>query len=240
MEPNRYTQVSNAAGERYQTVLNTFRGMLHAALGEPFSGAAAERLRSDAAEVARMYLRSETPIIEDVITETAQRSLETAQRDLGVQVASGIPDVWSAFLDANIEFLTSEVRSQLSRDIEMLVRRYREFGLETQMRRFSTDLAPDRTRFYYRDRVGRLYPSTKFIRTVWRHTNVTTAAELYVLEVASAGINEVEVTHPDPNSRWSGMIIGLNDSSKAPAFIDVRDEVFHPQTEVSLKPHVPS
>lgn len=241
MTPNRYTEVSHQAGVRYQTVLSTFRGMLFAFLAQPFSIRMAADLRRNAVEVGRMFIRSEEPLIEEALEESARSAVETAQRDLGLTVRAEISSAQSAFLAQHNDYLLSEVQAQLSRDVEMLVRRYREFGLEAHLNQTAGEglIAPrvttDRTRFYFRDRVGRLYPSQKFIRSVWRHSLVTIGAEFYCMEAVSAGAQEVEVVHPDVGSRFNGLRIGLTERSSAPAFIDVRDEVFHPQSQAVLK-----
>jgi hypothetical protein len=246
MHPNRYTELSLKASDRYQAVLTTFRGMLFGALSEPFSERAADQLRKQAVEVGRMFLRSEVPLIEEAVTDSAQDALETVRVDLGVTVAQTIPDRLSAFLHAHMDYLESELRAQLSRDVEALIKRYREHAIEAHLARVTTGqyVAPkaitaDKSRFYFRDRVGRLYPSTKFVRTTWRQTLLVVAAEFYALEAAELGATSVEVIHEDKNAAVNGMLISL-DGSFEPAFLDVRDEVFHPQAQVVLKAHVPS
>lgn len=232
MDPNRYTVVSARAGERYHAVLTTFRGMLFAFLNERFSVGRADDLRRDADEVGRMFLRSETPLILEEVTRTAQDALWTVQDQSGVQRTADISDTLNAFLTQHCDYLENELRVQLSRDAEMLVRRYREFALEAQLNG-SANL--ERARFYFRDRVGRQYPSQQFVRSVWRHTLVMVAAECFALEAADQGIHEIETLSPDPESRWANFAIGLTDTVAAPSFSEVRDEVFHPQSQVTLR-----
>lgn len=246
MHPNRYTELAHQASDRYQAVLATFRGMLYGVLSDPFSERTADQLRKQAVEVGRMYLRAEVPLIEEAVTESAQDALDSVHADLGVSVAQDVPDRLSAFLHAHMDYLENELRAQLSRDVEMLVRRYREHALEAHLARVTNSgfaapsaITADKSRFYFRDRMGRLYPSTKYVRTSWRHTLLVIAAEFYALEAAELGATTVEVIHEDSHAAVNGMRISL-DGSFEPTFLDVRDEVFHPQAQVVLRAHVPT
>lgn len=244
MNPEGYTQSAFKAAERYQSLLTTFRFMLMGSLSDPFSAKRADELRAAAVDVGRTYYRTERTIIEQEVRASAQNALQTAQRDLGVRVADDIPDALSAFLEQHIAYLDGEVRTQLSRDVEMLVRRYREFAIEAQLTANAVGFnmtapvqvgAQDKARFYFRDRQGRLYPSQKFIRSVWRHTLLTVGAEFYLLEAASRGVQQAEVVHPEPNHQFNGTVIELSNLGGGQTFIDVRDEIFHPQSNATLR-----
>lgn len=235
MNPTRYTEVAIKASERYQAVLTTFRGMLFAFLNEQFSAARADELRANAVEVGRMFFRTEETFIADEVRRTAQDALRTAQEQIGVTPTSELPTAFSAFLEQHEDYLRSELQAQLSRDVEMLVRRYREAALESHLFGAArSNIGGDRARFYFRDRVGRLYPSQKFVRSVWRHSLVTVGAEFFALECADRGETEIEVVS-EPQSHWNGLRIGIHPNSTAQPFGEVREEVFHPQSQVTLK-----
>lgn len=235
MNPTRYTEVSAQASERYQAVLTTFRGMLFAYLNESFSASRASELRSNAVDIGKMFFRSEQAIIEEELHRTALDALWTVEDQIGVQRSKEVSDTFSAFLTQHMDYLESELRAQLSRDVEMLVRRFREVALEKHLGAAARLDVGGVSRFHFRDRVGRLYPSQKFVRSVWRHSLVMVGAEFFALEAADRGYSEIEVVSQDKSSRWTGLKIGLSDASPEPSFSDVRDEVFHPQTQITLK-----
>lgn len=244
MDPVRYTEIALDAGERYLGVLQTFRSMLFAAEAQAFTNARANALRNSAIDVSRAFLVSERDHIETALRETALEAIRSAQTDVAVAPVSNLPESFEAFLTQSESFLETELASQLTRDAEALVRRYREFAVETNLAMKGRQMTPraaiaaialqanDKMKFQFRDRGGRLYASQKFIRTVWRQTMVSLAAEFYLLEAADRGAQVVEVQHPDSNSAWNGYEIDLNDLA---AFIDIRDEAFHPQSNATLK-----
>jgi hypothetical protein len=235
MNPTRYTEVSTKASDRYQAVLTTFRGLLFAFLNEEYSSRRADELRSQAVDVGRMYFRTEDQFISNEVHQSAQEALSTVKEQLGLAGSADIQDRYAAFLENHEEFLRSEVQAQLSRDVELLVRRYREAALERHLYGSGRpSIGNDRLRFFFRDRAGRLYPSQKFVRSVWRHSLVTIGAEFFALEAADRGAIEIEV-QAEPQSQWNGLRIGISLSSNETPFSDVREEVFHPQTQVTLK-----
>lgn len=245
MNPKRYTQAAEDASQRYLNVLAALRSLLFASLAQPYSQAGVANLRAGANGVARTFLKTEVALIEDEMRRTAQDALGRAQSDLSVSPVSDIPEALDAFLEQSERFLEMEVTAQLTRDVEALVQRYREYAIETQLTAMSVRgrvgaaqvgaVDRERVRFYFRDRGGRLYPSQKFIRTVWRKALVSLGAEFYLLEAVSRGATSAIVVHPDPKHRFNGFEVSTNALSGQPSFIDVRDEIFHPQSEAVLK-----
>ena len=88
----------------------------------------------------------------------------------------------------------------------------------------------------YRD-VTRKYVLDEEVRAFMQESNpwALRAISERLLEAADRGEAEIEVESPDPQSRWNGLRIGLSNTSNAETFGEVRDEVFHPQTQVTLK-----
>jgi hypothetical protein len=244
MNPNRYTEIATQAGERYVEILHTFRSLLFSAQAQPFTNARANRLRSTALDIGRSFLVGEKDHIYSALRETAQQTVRSAQTDVSVSPVSELPQNFEAFLEQSESFLATELATQLTRDAESLVRRYREFAVEADVAARTRGVnmraavaavgmsASDRLKFQFRDRGGRLYASQKFIRTIWRQTLVAVGAEFYLLEAADRGATKIEIVHPDPHSAWHGYEIDLTDTA---SFLDIRDEAFHPQSNAILK-----
>lgn len=244
MNPSAFTQAAELAASRYQVVLQAMRSLLFNSMAAPFSQRSAQELRANAISIGETYFRTERDIVEQGLRTAATDSIKTAQTDIAVSTTSTLSDVQEALLEQSVDYLLTAIRAQLLRDVETLVQRYREFSIEAQIGAYAAGHTgsnvrlgydQDRVRFYFTDRAGRLYPSQKHIRTVWRQTLVTLSAEFYLLEAAERGCKACLVEHPDPDSRWAGFEISLTGSRDASSFIDVRDDIFHPNSNSILK-----
>lgn len=173
MDPNRYTQLADQAGERYINMLAVFRSLLFQAQPHPFTNSSAKALKQGALTVARSFMTTEMEHISSALRETALESIRTAQTDVSVSPVSGVPKDLEAFLAQSESFLEGELSSQIMRDADSLVKRYREFAVEANLVQRSTGASPrqavaavgnvasERVRFQFRDRGGRLYASSK-------------------------------------------------------------------------------
>lgn len=244
MDPIAYTRASHRAAERYTVVLAAFKSVLFAYMGQPFAEASMRALRINVKKLAATYLETETDLIRTALTDTAQNAQEQVLEDLNAISAATIPEALKPFLEQSVDHLSVEVEAQLSRDVEALVRRYREFALEAQLAAYSRGLVKpavtigqgdqNTVRFYFRDRAGRVTASEGFIKTAWRQSLVSLGAEFYLLEAVNRGATKVVVVNPDPNHEFQGREISLTDED-GQSFTDLRDQIFHPNTDSVLK-----
>lgn len=244
MEPQVYTQEADDASSRYLVVLQAWRSLLSNSLSSPFSQKAVEELRANAVSIGETYFATERKLVKEALQNAAETAQKSAQTDLSLNPVSDITDVKEAFLEQSEEHLLGQIRAQLLRDIETLIQRFREFAIEAHIgaaaRGFSTPsvrlgFEQDRVRFYFRDRAARLYPSQKHIRTIWRQSLVSIGAEFYAMEAAERGCKSCVVEHLNPDSKWFGMTINLGGARDGNSFIELRDEVFHPNSDAMLK-----
>jgi hypothetical protein len=241
MDPTAYTKASNRAAERYSIVLAAFRSLLFGHMGRPFSEVSMRTLRAEASSIARTFADSETDLIRTTLSDTAQNAQEAVLGDLDAVSGATIPEALKPFLEQSVEHLSLEIAAQLSRDVEALVRRYREYALEAQLAAYSRGLikpavtmGDQQVSFHFRDRAGRLTPSEGFIRIAWRQSLVSLGAEFYLLEAVNRSATKVIVVNPDPSHKWQGQEISLT-GEEGRSFTDLRDEIFHPNTDSVLK-----
>lgn len=244
MNPAAYTTASEKAAERYLVVLAALQSVLFAYMAQPFSEASMRALRMKAKAVAQTFAETEVTLIRMSLTDTAQNAQERVLDDLDVISGATIPEAQKAFLEQSVDHLSLEVRSQLSRDVETIVLRYREQALEAQLAAYARGLVKpaitigqgdqNETRFYFRDRAGRQSKSDSFIRVAWRQSLVSLGAEFYLMEAVNRGAKQIIVTHPDPEHQFQGVEISLTDED-GQSFTDIRDTIFHPMTSCVLK-----
>lgn len=244
MNPNTLTEIATQASTRYQSVLDTFRGLLAGAQTRAFSMLVVSGLRKQAQSVALAYLQVERDHIEEQLLGVAQEALGRARSDFGVLSGADVPLNLQAFLEQSGAYLEGEIRAQLFRDIEAAVSRYREFAVAAELRSRSAGVSigqaiasinsDQRLKFNFRDRIGRLYPAQKFIRSVWRHTMLLVSTEFYMLEAASYGAATFTLDHPDQTATWAGTVINL-DATSPLSFQEVRAEVFHPNSNYTAR-----
>lgn len=238
--------LSVKAGERYVNFLLSLRGVLSASSGVPVKdNRAFANIRMGSYEVAQTFMESEVEFFERDLQSLQDRARALAQSD----VLSGAPSktlVLSDYADELVTWFRQELRSQIERDINTAVQKRREIALDATLMARSKgyseevayQLASSRrggVNFYFKDRAGRKYPSQKFIRQLYRQGLITIAIESYALEAAAYGVAELEIVHPDNNHGYVGERITLVEKPNMLTLAEVRDEVFHPNSNAFLR-----
>lgn len=239
-------ELSVKAGERYVNFLMSLRGVLASTRSTPPKDTRAfSAIRTGSYEVARVYMDTEIEFLD----RDLNRLQEHARALVRTEVLSGPPSSTYALSDYSEEIVTwfrQELRSQIERDINSAVQKRREIILDATITSRTKgvplleayELALTRregVNFYFTDRSGRRYPSQKFIRQLFRHTLLTAAVETFALEAASYGVTELEITHPDKNHSFNGELITLVETPNVLTLADVRDDVFHPNSNAFLR-----
>mgnify|MGYP001298923751 CR=1 FL=1 len=237
------------ASDRYVAFLNNLRGQLWTALRkDPTDMRSRDALFRDVHALAVTFLDQERPTLHQAVEEVAQDALQRVALDLGVSVSQKLQNAFLTDYRDNIaHFLLQEFMTQLDRDIHQVMRKYEELGLQVFMER-QTSATPEEAHFrvlmnanesmsfYFRDRSSRKLNSQKYIRTVVRHALVTVWTQLYAMEATSYSASHLTVEHPD-KAKYDGLKLGFVDSQGLPTLMDVKDEIFHPQTKAYLKAH---
>ena len=234
------------AGDRYVNFLLSLRSVLNSSLKVRAEDARAfAAIRSGAYEVAQVFLDAELEHLEVALEDARERALELA-RD---EVLSDDPTTEIAVTDYLEELLTwfrMELRSQIERDVNVLIAKRRELALAAATSAWSRGrdvqaafenlIASGREKvdFYFTDRSGRRYPAQKFYRQLFRHAALTFAVETFVMEVAAFGVDTVFVAHPDHNNSFHGEAVSLVGDANVLSLADIRDDVFHPNSNAFL------
>lgn len=232
------------AGERYVDVLNSFRNLLWNAMRQnPSDFRSRTYLKEASLERARVYRDTEIAAFDFALETVASQVEERIRQETGVPIRLEEIEYVGQYLDDIRSFFATELTSQLQRDIGQLERRLSDFSLEYFMaertlndpvQAHMTALIDTREqmKFYFKDRSGRRHLSQKFIRTTTRHSLLIAGVELYSIAASYVG-NHMEVTHPD--GKVNGMKIGFTRAQGYPLLSDVREEVFHPNSDAFLK-----
>lgn len=246
---NRLSEIAEAAAERYLSVIFALRGAYDTALNaiDPLAPAINRQLHSTAFRVARAHLESEDAFAQEAVWEIAAQSVADALRDLGLgHVAQDVPEALSDHLSAVYEHVRSEIAVQLERDASAITQKHRKLGLQVKTYAAANGwseaatlvhlrLAERTLKFYFRDRQGRKWPSQKYVRTVWRHALLALYNEVYLFTLAERGQTRAVVWHPDPNSRYAGEVIALDDEPSLPSYEDIKEDAFHPNSDAVLR-----
>ena len=234
------------ASERYVGLLNDFRGMLRSAMGrDPADTRTRGLLKRSLLDRASTYRDIEIAMLEleiDTVTQSARDQVLT-DLDLDDKTQLSIIDEYKERL---LEHASTELTSQIQRDMAQTLRTLEEFRLEVFMQRQrgipdedahakALMNAREATQYFFRDRAGRNHKSQKFVRTMVRHTLLVGAMEVYAMHAAAYGADHLEVVHPDQNATYAGMRIGFRREQDLPLVADLKEDVFHPNSNATLK-----
>ena len=244
---NSIREIAEAAAQRYNNAILSFKGAYDSALDRPdvFSQRAVEILSNDLYHVGEVYMRTETVLIENEVRETLLNARRDARSDLRIDIAEKETSLSDAHLSAIQEHIRLEIATQLERDIQFVIKRYRQLALRVEIHRNATGwqygasltqvkMQEKALKHYFRDRAGRKIPSQRFVRMLWRQELIHGYMRAYILEMSAFGVKELKIWHPNQDHRAYGQIVSLVEDGQS--FEDIKDDVFHPNTEALLKP----
>ncbi len=251
IDHSRLSFLAERASERYLLVLQSLRGILAQALNRPDPSASALRsfIREEAIRIAEVFLESEHREIIANMQSIACLASADAFRSLGADVVRNESSgAVVELLDAQEKYLLSEIAVQLERDIAGLLKHWHMAALQIhrleRLYRLSREAAIARFRiseqqklkFWFKDRHGRRYPSQKYVRTVMRGALLDLAVNAFLGVMADAGVSQLAVIHQDTKHSYFGLTVSVVDDGVDPFIEDVRDDVFHPNSEAWLTP----
>ena len=88
--------------------------------------------------------------------------------------------------------------------------------------------------FFFHDRRNQKWPSRKFIRAVWRHHLLTAFNEVTLLTLAEHGVTTARIEHINPKADSNGLLVAMNSSTELPTYAEIRNEIFHPNSDAIL------
>lgn len=249
MITKRLSEIAEGAGERYLTVIFALRGSYDRALSanSPLAPQTNKLLSRDVFNISRMHLESEEKWLEELVWEVASQAITDALQalDLGNSSPDGM-DALSDHLSAIWEHLRSEIAVQLERDASAIVQKHRKLGLQVKTQANATGWSESATlihlrmsdralKFYFQDRAGRKWPSQKYVRTVYRGTLLALYNEVYLFTLAERGQRRAMIWHSDPNHRYAGTLIALDDDPKLTTYESIKEDAFHPNSDAVVR-----
>ena len=244
----RLSELADSAGDRYGQLLDTLRGMQMRLLeihGARHSFVAA--LGEEAYAIARSYLENESAHISQAIEEIASDARTDAGQQLQYREALEETEALSELLSETERYLYNVIAIQIERDIATL----REQGRQTltqirhsaslQNQSFRSALIQHRisnareTEFFFYARNAAKWPSRRYIRTSWRHTLLSVYNETIIALLVEHGETAARIDHPDASYHAQGRVISLIDGAALPTYLEVRNELFHPNSDAILR-----
>lgn len=244
----KMTPAADAAGARYQTLVDAWQRIYTEALDNPAFGAGSvfERAQDQAYEVARDYLAAEQERIGDAIGEIVSEALSDAHRALSVEHAHELPGPAGELLSATQGYLLREISIQIERDIAALLQGLRNTAIQVSLMARAKGLSPraalmqhrigsnESLAFHFRDRRNAKWHSRLFIRSVWRQALLSVFNEITLCVLADHGIETAEVFHAHAKAGVHGQELAISANTALPTYGEVRGEIFHPNAEAIL------
>jgi hypothetical protein len=239
---------AEAAAQRYDLLVEGWRALYMRALNEPDFGTPRQltRIAGQAYSMARTYLDTETQMITDVSDRISQTALHETTVQLDSQPVDGLGKVIVNHVSSSGDYLRSQIAVQIERDIATLKNSISRLHLAIHLSALGSRMSEqsaltqykvsgsDKLNFYVYDRSSKKWISRRLVRTIWRQHLLGIYNETVLMTLADHGIDQAVVQHANPQSDVHGMGISLNANSSLPTYLDVRDEVFHPNADAIL------
>ena len=250
MNAAHLTAAAERAGVRYTTLLGAFGTVFahFAGMSDPGSDGVRKAAVAQSYSLAERYLVSEADYISSDIERQRDGAIKETLTALGV--SDGLAsETTIEHADLIASELEGTLRVQLERDISALVKGLRDIALRASLvgrargiSRLSAlaamraDNAPQTPQFAFLDRAGRRWSSERLIKTVWRHALVLTWNETALLTMSEYNVTDAQIEHPDENYAELGTVISLAENAAGITWSQVRDDLFHPNSNAWLTP----
>lgn len=248
MIQNEFTRYAESASARYDMLTDSFRQLYTNAFTQADFGSWAQMVRivKEAYQIAEIYLDNERETIDRILFDIATEAHQTTIREIASIDASELPERVSEHLGVTQRYLVDEIIAQVHRDIAQIRQRLQTAALEVSLSARSRAIPERRAliefrignqsdlSFTFHDRTSRRWSSKKFIRAVWRHTLLAAYNESVMLTLADHGITDAIVSTVDAQAEAAGMRISFSSNSALPTYSEIRDTVFHPNSNAIL------
>lgn len=250
MIQNRLTLEAEAGAQRYTLLLDSWRAMFSAALRSRDFGTnrSSIDLIQEAYAAADTFLEAEREHIFRVVDEIASEAHTASVSVLRSDTADALSPAQQEHLDAIESYLTNELVAQVHRDIAQIRSSLRAVVLRVKTQAAASGKSErialveylidstDRLDFTFSDRSARRWDSKKFIRALWRQTLLAVYNEVTLHVIAEHGLTLADVSSPEGIKQT----ISIAYSPDHELYDDVRNQLFHPNSNNFLVPHVPA
>lgn len=248
MIQNTLSHEADQASARYALLTDGWQGLFETALNqEDFGSPNAMRKVIEAATISgQAFIDQEFYIANSVADDIAVEAHQTTLREIASNDTEKLTESVTDHLSAAVGYLTEEIVAQVHRDISNMRQTMRNVAFEVSIASRSRGISQRKAMIEYRlgsstkmdfafmDRGNRKWSSRKFIRTLWRHTLLSVYNETVMMGLADHGIREAKVSHVDPNAESHGMVIAFGSNSSLPNYSEIRDTIFHPNSNAVL------
>ena len=239
---------AEAAAQRYGLLVEGWRALYQSALDRSDFGTPRQMLRitEEAYAMGHRFLDTERIEVQRATREIALEAHRATLAEIGAESADELADAASEHLSDAESYLTHEITIQIERDIAFLKQSLRKAYLQVAVASRAQGIAPKAAliqyrignaaelHFFFHNRGGQKWPSRKFIRGVWRHHLLAVYNEIVLMDLADHGFDRAEVRHLNPDAHSNGMQISMHTGSALPTYSEIRNEVFHPNSDAIL------
>lgn len=239
-----FEREADAARERHSAFILAMAGETHRAMTGPyaFTAMGARHLKSALVEFGWSHVEQEEQRAGAIFEALSERAQKLVKLHLGLSVAQKHEGALSELLsdpeDASASYLKGEIVAQVNRDVNQVVRHYRDASLRVMMRAdLGTETTADakikvmldeinaKRRLWFRDRAGRKIPSQKHVRRTWRSTLRDHWVSAYMTSLAAYGEKDALIWHEDPSHSSFGEVMKIGE----PGYdLDDYEQTFHP------------
>jgi hypothetical protein len=228
---------ANAFADRYAAFLGNMKGAYQARiLNRNINYKTIKSFEVEANKIAALYLTNE--IEQCTRAENAIRQFiesDFAAFDLDAAVLDN--QEYMDYLTSFTSYVYSCIRHQVTKDILFATQKLRVESLklinnnQNYMQLVMNYKEPE---FTFNDAVGRALPSKKYIRTLVRDYFVKSYNDIFVENLVIHNIDEVAVDHIDQMHKDKGLVLSINDAENDLNYFNVRDRIFHPNSNAVL------
>jgi hypothetical protein len=249
MNGSRLTAAAERAGQRYAILLAALESVFtqHASSPQPGSQRAKRLALMAGYNLAEVYLGEEDELIRAGLAQEQEDATLVTLEAMNLEYEPA-GDRVAEHVETIAQELENSLRVQLERDLASMTRGLRDMALRAQLMASARGVSRSsalnylrsdgtaRPQFVFQDRAGKRWPSPKLVRTVWRQALVFTWNETALLTMAERGVTEAVIEHPDPQHAENGVVISLAEGPGDLTWDQVREDVFHPNTNAWLEP----
>lgn len=248
MIQSHLTQEAEAGSQRYGLLVASWRGVYDRVRSQARLASAADinDALHEAQTVGSIFLRNEREHIDRIASQIVREAHQTTSDEIEIIATHELTDEAGELLSDTIEYLVGQLRLQIMRDLASLEVELRRAILELRVSSRSRGVSFRRAlverqisangsiEFGQHDRASRKWASTKVVRLIWRHTLLSLYNETVLVLLADHGITQAQIVHVNPSSQFHGLRLALHPASDLPTYGELRDEVFHPNSDAIL------
>jgi hypothetical protein len=243
-----FTIEAEAAAQRYGLLVEAWRALYANMLSNPNFGSpkASADIWARAYEIANSYIEGERQAIANSFEGIVREALRATGAELGLAVASEMTDAISAHADDVRGYLLHELLVQIERDILFLKSTLGRMALQVSLAARASGKTTRAAlltyqvgnqadmQFLFHDRRGNKWPSQRFVRAVTRHALITIYNETVLQVLADHGLSTAVISHLSAQADANGMKVSLLPGSSLPVYGEIRNEVFHPNSDAII------